>query len=165
MRKTAALGSSCLQARCLPLTCNPDMWPRPKGSLPRAPRWWCEAPAARSMPSGRPYPLPAALDDALYDLQQVSGCLNLSQLYHHVRCSEKHAHQAAVAASHALAELQRATVQLRHSAENKRRAKRAKMLVRDMASCMAFMALPLIPSDTTTLCLRRCRWMRSSAAS
>ena len=66
---------------------------------------------------GQPHPLPAALDDALRDLQQVSGCLNLSQLYMYLRCSEKHAHQAAVAAARGLSELHRATSQLRQGAE------------------------------------------------
>ena len=79
-----------------------------------------ETPAGVPVPSGQPHPLPAALDDALRDLQQVSGCLNLSQLYHYLRCSEKHAHQAAVAAARALSELHRATSQLRQGAENKR---------------------------------------------
>ena len=102
--------------------------------LPSAPQSY----AGAAVTSEHEQPLPATLADALADLQQVSGCGNLHQARHLLVRSETYAHRAAVTAARALAELNSKTTQLRYSSDNQRRAKWARLLVRDMATWRCF---------------------------
>ena len=126
----------------VPASTEPRYVPPPAGYVASGPPWPAAAlhtaSASAAVAAEREQSLPSYLSTAIDDLQQAGGCGNLSQVLHLLVRSETAAHRAAVAASKALAELNARTTQLRDHPDILRRAKRARLLVRDRAIWRCF---------------------------